>query len=135
MLKQILGELKHESGKGRQGTKREVAYCDQRRSPLKLDARMADTISPGSEWVEFAGQRKHVMSYLNDFLFSPERANSPVRPLSGGARNHVLLARLLARPARPFPHRGAGYTDCMDRVPLEVCRGPCMEGPGRWTSS
>ena len=60
---------------------------------------MADTISPGSEWVEFAGQRKHVMSYLNDFLFSPERANSPVRTLSGGERNRVLLARLFALPA------------------------------------
>jgi ATP-binding cassette subfamily F protein uup len=69
------------------------------RSTLNLDATLADTISPGSEWVEFAGQRKHVMSYLNDFLFSPERANSPVRTLSGGERNRVLLARLFALPA------------------------------------
>ncbi|HJV62008.1 MAG TPA: ATP-binding cassette domain-containing protein, partial [Albitalea sp.] len=59
----------------------------------------ADTISPGSEWVEFNGARKHVMSYLNDFLFSPERANSPVRTLSGGERNRLLLARLFALPA------------------------------------
>jgi len=99
LLKLILGELKPDSGHVRQGTKLEVAYFDQMRSTLKLDATLADTISPGSEWVEFNGQRKHVMSYLNDFLFSPERANSPVRTLSGGERNRVLLARLFALPA------------------------------------
>jgi ATP-binding cassette subfamily F protein uup len=69
------------------------------RAGLNLEATLADTISPGSEWVEFGGQRKHVMSYLNDFLFSPERANSPVRTLSGGERNRLLLARLFALPA------------------------------------
>ncbi|MBC7733106.1 MAG: ATP-binding cassette domain-containing protein [Bacteriovorax sp.] len=99
LLKLILGELQATSGKIRQGSKIEVAYFDQMRSTLDLDATLADTISPGSEWVEFAGQRKHVMSYLNDFLFSPERANSPVRTLSGGERNRVLLARLFALPA------------------------------------
>jgi ATP-binding cassette subfamily F protein uup len=99
LLKLILGELQPDSGKVRQGSKLEVAYFDQMRSTLSLDATLADTISPGSEWVEFAGQRKHVMSYLNDFLFSPERANSPVRTLSGGERNRVLLARLFALPA------------------------------------
>ncbi|HSN34434.1 MAG TPA: ATP-binding cassette domain-containing protein, partial [Ideonella sp.] len=99
LLKLILGELQPDSGKIRQGSKLEVAYFDQMRSTLNLDATLADTISPGSEWVEFAGQRKHVMSYLNDFLFSPERANSPVRTLSGGERNRVLLARLFALPA------------------------------------
>jgi ATP-binding cassette subfamily F protein uup len=83
----------------RQGTKLEVAYFDQMRSRLDLDATLADSISPGSEWIEFNGQRKHVMSYLNDFLFAPERANSPVRTLSGGERNRVLLARLFALPA------------------------------------
>ena len=99
LLKLILGELQPDSGSVRQGSKIEVAYFDQMRSTLNLDATLADTISPGSEWVEFAGQRKHVMSYLNDFLFSPERANSPVRTLSGGERNRVLLARLFALPA------------------------------------
>ena len=99
LLKLILGELQPDTGKVRQGSKLEVAYFDQMRSQLNLDATLADTISPGSEWVEFAGQRKHVMSYLNDFLFSPERANSPVRTLSGGERNRVLLARLFALPA------------------------------------
>ncbi|MDP9045620.1 MAG: ATP-binding cassette domain-containing protein [Pseudomonadota bacterium] len=99
LLKLILGELQPDRGSVRQGTKLEVAYFDQMRSTLDLDATLADTISPGSEWVEFGGQRKHVMSYLNDFLFSPERAHSPVRTLSGGERNRVLLARLFALPA------------------------------------
>ncbi|MES2228062.1 MAG: ATP-binding cassette domain-containing protein [Pseudomonadota bacterium] len=99
LLKLILGELPPDSGTIRRGSKLEVAYFDQMRSTLNLDATLADTISPGSEWVEFNGARKHVMSYLNDFLFSPERANSPVRTLSGGERNRVLLARLFALPA------------------------------------
>ncbi|OYU76894.1 MAG: ABC transporter ATP-binding protein, partial [Burkholderiales bacterium PBB5] len=99
LLKLILGELQPTSGKIRQGSKLEVAYFDQMRAGLDLDATLADTISPGSEWIEFNGQRKHVMSYLNDFLFSPERAHSPVRTLSGGERNRVLLARLFALPA------------------------------------
>ncbi|HYN62895.1 MAG TPA: ATP-binding cassette domain-containing protein [Rubrivivax sp.] len=99
LLKLILGELQPTSGAVRQGSKLEVAYFDQMRSRLDLDATLADSISPGSEWVEFNGQRKHVMSYLNDFLFAPERANSPVRTLSGGERNRVLLARLFALPA------------------------------------
>jgi energy-coupling factor transporter ATP-binding protein EcfA2 len=99
LLKLILGELAPTAGTVRQGTRLEVAYFDQMRSTLKLDATLADTISPGSEWVEFNGAKKHVMSYLNDFLFAPERANSPVRTLSGGERNRVLLARLFALPA------------------------------------
>jgi ATP-binding cassette subfamily F protein uup len=99
LLKLILGELQPQSGSVRQGSKLAVAYFDQMRSTLNLDATLADTISPGSEWVEFNGARRHVMSYLNDFLFSPERANSPVRTLSGGERNRVLLARLFALPA------------------------------------
>ncbi len=99
LLKMILGELQPDSGSVRQGSKIEVAYFDQMRSTLNLDATLADSISPGSEWVEIGGQRRHIMSYLNDFLFSPERANSPVRTLSGGERNRVLLARLFALPA------------------------------------
>ena len=99
LLKLILGQLTPTQGTVRQGTRLEVAYFDQMRSALDLNATLADSISPGSEWVEVAGQRKHVMSYLNDFLFSPARANSPVRTLSGGERNRVLLARLFALPA------------------------------------
>jgi len=99
LLKLILGELQPTSGTVRRGTNLQVAYFDQMRAGLDLDATLADTISPGSEWVEIAGQRKHVMSYLGDFLFSPARANSPVRTLSGGERNRLLLARLFALPA------------------------------------
>ena len=99
LLKLILGEMEPSSGTVRRGTKLEVAYFDQMRAALDLNATLADTISPGSEWVEIGGQRKHVMSYLNDFLFSPQRANSPVRTLSGGERNRLLLARLFALPA------------------------------------
>ncbi len=99
LLKLILGQLQPTAGKIRQGSKIEVAYFDQMRAGLDLDATLADSISPGSEWIEFNGQRKHVMSYLNDFLFSPARAHSPVRTLSGGERNRVLLARLFALPA------------------------------------
>jgi ATP-binding cassette subfamily F protein uup len=99
LLKLILGELQPTSGTVRQGTRLQVAYFDQMRAGLKLEATLADTISPGSEWVEIGSQRKHVMSYLTDFLFSPQRANSPVRTLSGGERNRLLLARLFALPA------------------------------------
>ena len=99
LLKLILGALQPTSGSVRQGTRLQVAYFDQMRAGLDLDATLADTISPGSEWIEVGNSRKHVMSYLNDFLFSPERAHSPVRTLSGGERNRVLLARLFALPA------------------------------------
>ena len=99
LLKLILGQLEPTRGKLRRGSKMQVAYFDQMRDTLDLEATLADTISPGSEWIEFNGQKKHVMSYLNDFLFSPERANSPVRTLSGGERNRLLLARLFALPA------------------------------------
>jgi ATP-binding cassette subfamily F protein uup len=99
LLKLILGELEPTSGTVRRGTKLRVAYFDQLRAALDLDATLADTISPGSEWVEVGGGRKHVMSYLGDFLFSPARASSPVRTLSGGERNRLLLARLFALPA------------------------------------
>jgi ABC transport system ATP-binding/permease protein len=99
LLKLILGELAPDSGKVRQGANLQVAYFDQMRDALDLDAALEDFISPGSEWIEIGKQRKHVKSYLGDFLFSPARSNSPVRSLSGGERNRLLLARLFARPA------------------------------------
>ncbi len=99
LLKLILGELQPDSGKVRQGANLQVAYFDQMRQALDLDATLEDFISPGSEWIEIGNQRKHVKSYLGDFLFSPARATSPVRSLSGGERNRLLLARLFARPA------------------------------------
>ncbi|WP_225785295.1 ATP-binding cassette domain-containing protein [Xenophilus sp. Marseille-Q4582] len=99
LLKLILGELAADSGQVRQGANLQVAYFDQMREALQLDATLEDFISPGSEWIEIGQQRKHVKSYLSDFLFSPARSRSPVRSLSGGERNRLLLARLFARPA------------------------------------
>ena len=99
LLKMILGELAPDSGRVRQGANLQVAYFDQMRHAVDLDATLEDFISPGSEWIEIGNQRKHVKSYLGDFLFSPARAHSPVRSLSGGERNRLLLARLFARPA------------------------------------
>ncbi len=99
LLKLILGELTPTRGQVRQGANLQVAYFDQMRNALDLDATLEDFISPGSEWIEIGNQRKHVKSYLGDFLFSPARAASPVRSLSGGERNRLLLARLFARPA------------------------------------
>ena len=99
LLKMILGEETPDSGRVRQGTKLQVAYFDQMRTQLNEEDSLAETIAPGSDWVEVNGQRKHVMTYLADFLFAPERARSPVRTLSGGERNRLLLARLFAKPA------------------------------------
>ncbi len=99
LLKLILGELQPDQGQVRTGTNLQVAYFDQMRDALDLDATLEDFISPGSEWIEIGNKRQHVKSYLGDFLFSPARASSPVRSLSGGERNRLLLARLFARPA------------------------------------
>ena len=99
LLKIILGDETADSGSVKLGTRLNVAYFDQMRAQLNEEASLADTISPGSDWVEINGQKKHVMTYLNDFLFAPERARSPVKSLSGGERNRLLLARLFAKPA------------------------------------
>ncbi|WP_220637101.1 ATP-binding cassette domain-containing protein [Georgfuchsia toluolica] len=99
LLRLILGELEADSGTVRLGSKIEVAYFDQFRAALDPEARLVDVISPGSDYVEIGNQRKHVIGYLEDFLFAPERARSPVKSLSGGERNRLLLARLFARPA------------------------------------
>ena len=99
LLKLILGTLEPDSGTVKLGTNLSVAYFDQMRSQLDENATLADVINPGSEWIEIGGTRKHVMSYLGDFLFAPARAQSPVKSLSGGDRARLLLARLFARPA------------------------------------
>ena len=99
LLRLILGELEPDAGEVRLGTKLEVAYFDQFRTQLDPEASLAEVISPGSEYVEFRGARQHVIGYLGDFLFAPERARSPVKSLSGGERNRLLLARLFAKPA------------------------------------
>jgi ATP-binding cassette subfamily F protein uup len=99
LLKLILGELEPDQGTVKLGTNQSVAYFDQMRDQIDLNATLEDFISPGSEWIEIGNKRTHVKSYLSDFLFSPARANAPVRTLSGGERNRLLLARLFARPA------------------------------------
>jgi ATP-binding cassette subfamily F protein uup len=99
LLKLILGELQPDSGNVRLGTKLSVAYFDQMREQLNDEETLIDTISQGSDFIDIGGTKKHVISYLEDFLFSPQRARSPVKSLSGGERNRLLLARLFTRPA------------------------------------
>ena len=99
LLKIILGQMEPDSGQVKLGTKISVAYFDQLREQLDDEATLADTISQGSDFVEIGGQKKHVISYLGDFLFAPERARSPVKSCSGGERNRLLLARLFTQPA------------------------------------
>jgi ATP-binding cassette subfamily F protein uup len=99
LIRIILGLLAPDSGTVRLGTNLQVAYFDQLREQLDPERSVAETISPGSDWVEIGGERKHVVTYLADFLFPAQRAKSPVKMLSGGERNRLLLARLFARPA------------------------------------
>ncbi len=99
LLKLIIGELEPDSGMVRRGTKLSVAYFDQLREQLNESATLGGTISESSDFVEIGGVRKHIISYLGDFLFPPERVNAPVSTLSGGERNRLLLARLFSRPA------------------------------------
>jgi len=99
LLKLILGEVEPDRGTVRRGVNLSVAYFDQLRGQLDPLATLIDTINPGAEFVEIGGKRMHVITYLGDFLFPPERARSPVSSLSGGERNRLLLARLFAQPA------------------------------------
>ncbi len=99
LIRLIVGTLEADSGRIRRGTNLQVAYFDQLREQLDPEKTLSETVSPGSDWVEVAGQRKHITSYLGDFLFPTRRANAPIRMLSGGERNRLLLARLFARPA------------------------------------
>jgi ABC transport system ATP-binding/permease protein len=99
LLRLILGQLEPDSGTVRLGANVQVAYFDQMREQLDPEKSVIETISPGSDWIEIGRERKHVVTYLGDFLFSSQRANSPVKALSGGERNRLLLARLFARTA------------------------------------
>jgi ATP-binding cassette subfamily F protein uup len=98
-IRLLLGELAPDGGTIRRGANVQAAYFDQLREQLDPERTVGDTISPGSDWIEVGGVRKHVMSYLGEFLFPPRRAGAPVKTLSGGERNRLLLARLFARPA------------------------------------
>ncbi|MFA7243552.1 MAG: ATP-binding cassette domain-containing protein [Sulfuricellaceae bacterium] len=99
LLRLILGELEADSGAVRLGTKLAVAYFDQLREQLIDEATLADVISQGNDFIDIGGVKKHVISYLGDFLFPPQRARAQVKSLSGGERNRLLLARLFTRPA------------------------------------
>lgn len=99
LISLILGKRQPDSGTIKLGTNLQIAYFDQLRAQLDPNKTVAETISPGSEWIEVGGSKKHIMAYLGDFLFPPRRANVPVSNLSGGERNRLLLARLFALPA------------------------------------
>lgn len=97
LLKLLLKQLEPTSGTVEQGTKLEIAYFDQLRDQLDPEMTVADTVADGNDFVEIAGNQRHVMSYLGDFLFAPARARSPVKSLSGGEKNRLLLARLFTK--------------------------------------
>lgn len=99
LIRLILGELEPDAGTVRRGTRLNIAYFDQLRAQLDPSATLADSISPGSDWVQLGGERKHIVSYLGEFLFPAQRVKSPISMLSGGERNRLLLARLFAQPA------------------------------------
>ena len=99
LIKLILGEIEPDSGRIKRGTRQEVAYFDQFRNQLDDEKTLIETIAPGSDYVEIGGQRKHIIGYLEEFLFPADRARAKVSSLSGGERNRLLLARLFARPA------------------------------------
>jgi len=128
LIRLILGELAPDAGSVRLGTNVQVAYFDQMREQLDLGRSVGDTISPGSDWVEINGERKHVTSYLADFLFSPQRAGTPVAALSGGERNRLLLARLFARPANVLVLDEP--TNDLDIESLELLEQAIQDFPG-----
>ncbi|TCT24197.1 ATP-binding cassette domain-containing protein [Thiobaca trueperi] len=99
LLKLLLGDLEPQSGHIRRGTSLQIAYFDQLRAQLDLEKSVQDNVAGGSDQVEVDGASRHVLSYLKDFLFTPERARQPVKALSGGERNRLLLAKLFTRPA------------------------------------
>jgi ABC transport system ATP-binding/permease protein len=128
LLRVLLGELQPTSGSVRLGARVQVAYFDQLRAALALDRTVIENIADGSEYTEINGQRRHVLGYLQDFLFSPERARTPVSALSGGERNRVLLARLFAQPANLLVMDEP--TNDLDLETLELLEELLIEYPG-----
>lgn len=117
LIKAILGEIEH-GGSVKTGTQLEVAYFDQLRNALDLEKSVKDNVSEGSDFVDVNGGRRHIYSYLQDFLFSPERARTPVKALSGGERNRILLAKLLLKPSNLIVMDEP--TNDLDMVTLEL---------------
>ncbi|MGV0886676.1 ATP-binding cassette domain-containing protein [Acinetobacter venetianus] len=117
LIKAILGEIEH-GGSVKTGTQLEVAYFDQLRNALDLEKSVMANVSEGSDYVDVNGNRRHIYSYLQDFLFSPERARTPVKALSGGERNRILLAKLLLKPSNLIVMDEP--TNDLDMVTLEL---------------
>ena len=128
LLKTILGQLKPDSGVVQLGTKMEVAYFDQLRGNLELEKSIIDNVSEGRDSITIGGQSKHIISYLGDFLFTPERARTPVKALSGGEKNRVLLARLFSQPANVLVLDEP--TNDLDMETLELLEELLMEFDG-----
>lgn len=117
LVKAILGQIEY-TGTVKTGTQLEIAYFDQLRNQLDLERSVSDNVSEGSDFVDVNGQRRHILSYLQDFLFSPERARTPVKALSGGERNRILLAKLLLKPSNLIVMDEP--TNDLDMVTLEL---------------
>jgi ABC transport system ATP-binding/permease protein len=128
LLRILLGELEPDSGTLRQGANVQIAYYDQQREQLDPERSVFDTIGDGNDVVTVNGQAKHVNGYLRDFLFAPERAQSPVKALSGGERNRLLLARLFTRPANVLVLDEP--TNDLDLETLELLEAQLVEWPG-----
>jgi ATP-binding cassette subfamily F protein uup len=128
LIRIILGTLEPDGGTVRLGTNLRIAYFDQLREQLDPERSVGETIGNGSEWIEIGGRRMHVMSYLGDFLFSPQRARAPLKMLSGGERNRLLLARLFARPANLLVLDEP--TNDLDIESLELLEQTLQEYPG-----
>ncbi len=128
LLRLLLGELTPTSGEVRRGANVQIAYYDQQREQLDPDRTVVDTIGDGNDTVTINGLPRHVLGYLQDFLFSPERARSPVRALSGGERNRLLLARLLTRPANTLVLDEP--TNDLDLETLELLEQQLVDWPG-----
>ncbi|MEB5476623.1 ATP-binding cassette domain-containing protein [Acinetobacter sp. ESL0695] len=127
LVKAILGEIEHH-GQVKTGTQLEVAYFDQLRNQLDLEKSVSDNVSEGSDFIDINGQRRHILSYLQDFLFSPERSRTPVKALSGGERNRILLAKLLLKPSNLIVMDEP--TNDLDMVTLELLEEMLAEYKG-----
>jgi ATP-binding cassette subfamily F protein uup len=128
LLRLLLGELAPDTGMVRQGANVQVAYYDQQREQLDPERSVFDTVGEGNDTVTVSGQPKHVQGYLRDFLFGPERARSPVKSLSGGERNRLLLARMFTRPANVLVLDEP--TNDLDIETLELLEALLVEWPG-----
>ncbi|GAA3937342.1 ATP-binding cassette domain-containing protein [Litoribacillus peritrichatus] len=128
LLKALLGQMAPDSGSVRIGTKMEVAYFEQLRSQLELEKSVIDNVSEGRDSITIGGQSKHIIGYLGDFLFTPERARTPVKALSGGEKNRVLLARLFSQPANVLVLDEP--TNDLDMETLELLEELLMEFDG-----